>query len=247
MRRGEWRHGAAAADQFVAGLTTQYGRAEFTSPTDHYFALNSLIPSAAKPAILQDWAWQQAGRDEPMWETYEQQFTALRDLPTDQQETRVLHRTNLESLLSRLDSATMQAGLEARVPFTDHHLVESMFRVPTNHKISVDVREPQPYLTSAQLAARGTLLSKRLLRTVAARAMPAELAQRKKASFPTPVQQWLSDPWADWAAATLRSSLFAQAVFQPQALEELTSNVRQAGMWLWPLINLTIWGDQEFD
>ena len=61
------------------------------------------------------------------------------------------------ALLARLDSATMEASLEARVPYTDHHLVEKMFRVPHRHKISVDRHEPAPYLPSARLEARGTV------------------------------------------------------------------------------------------
>ena len=27
---------------------------------------------------------------------------------------------------------------------------------------------------------------------------------------------------------------------------ELAGDVQQAGMWLWPLLNVTIWGDHEF-
>jgi hypothetical protein len=42
----------------------------------------------------------------------------------------------------------------------------------------------------------------------------------------------------------LRRSEFGRSVFEPQALAELAANVPRAGMWLWPLLNVLIWGDR---
>jgi asparagine synthase (glutamine-hydrolysing) len=243
---GAWTKGAALADQVRAALQMQYGREHFASEVDHYFALNSLIPTAGKPALLQEWAWQQAEQDGRMWGYYGRLFDQLGDMPTPRKHQRILHQVNLESLLARLDSSTMLASLEARVPFTDHHLVEEMFRLPQRYKIDVAPGEREPHLPSASLAARGSLRSKRMLRSLAQRLMPAPLANRRKASFPTPVQAWFSDAWIAWSRHTLQQSPFARAVFQHQALDELGSNVRQAGMWLWPLLNLAVWGDRQF-
>lgn len=244
---GQWAYGTEAARSFLTGLTRQYGRDTFASPTDHYFALNSLIPTAAKPALLQDWVWERTEGDRRMLAYYDDFFNSLPGIPTSQQHLQLLHRVNLESLLGRLDSATMQASLEARVPFTDHLLVEEVFRMPHRHKIAVDPEESWPYLPSGDLEARGSLMSKRPLRSLAMDIMPPELAQRKKASFPTPVQNWLAGPWQSWAAHELKSSTFAQAVLRPEAIDQLANNVPAAGMWLWPLLNLAIWGDSEFN
>jgi asparagine synthase (glutamine-hydrolysing) len=153
---------------------------------------------------------------------------------------------NLEGLLSRLDSATMLAGLEARVPYTDHLLVEKMFRLPRKYKIDVAHEERKPYLASGLLEQRGSLRSKRVLRSVAERMMPHSLAHRKKASFPTPVQSWLSGEWQDKIRETLRNSPFGKEVFRPEALNELAENLPQAGMWLWPIVNVLHWGDRQF-
>ena len=181
-----------------------------------------------------------------MWNYYGQLFDQHRGLPTPRKHQHILHQVNLESLLARLDSSTMLAGLEARVPFTDHPLVEKMFRVPRRHLIDVADQEHHPHLPSAALATRGSLRSKRILRSLAQRLMPDSLALRKKASFPTPVQDWFSDHWAAWSGDVLRQSPFARSLFQHSVLDELSSNVRQAGMWMWPLLNLAIWGDRNF-
>jgi asparagine synthase (glutamine-hydrolysing) len=245
IERGTWSHGAAAAAEFRRSLRAQYGRDSFASETDHYFALNSLIPAAAKPALLQPWAWKAADGNSAMEGVYRDQFSRLGSLTTRQKHARILHQVNLESLLTRLDSATMLASLEARVPYTDHKLVEQMFRVPERFKIDVTALR-QHEMTSALLEAGGHIRSKRVLRSVAAKYLPEALAQRKKASFPTPVRNWLAAAWSDWAGNRLRASSFLRDAFQASAIEELSRQPAAAGMWLWPLLNLAMWGDRHF-
>ena len=158
----------------------------------------------------------------------------------------VLHRVNLEGLLARLDSATMLAGLEARVPYTDHKLVEQVFRLPQRYKIDVAHGEKSPHLSSLALERRGSLRSKRLLRSVAKGLMPKSLALRKKASFPTPVEGWLTGRWSSAVRERLLRSEFGRILFRPDALAELAGNLPAAGMWLWPLMNVLSWGDRQF-
>ncbi len=241
-----WTQGTDAAQQLRDSLRRQYGIDSFHSETDHYFALNSLIPSHAKPGLLQPHVWQAAAKDAGQVTHYQREFDRLGEMSTSRKHLRLLHQVNLEALLSRLDSATMSASLEARVPYTDHALVEQMFRVPQPFKIDVAPDEPLPHLASADLDARGSLRSKRILRSVASRLMPESLAQRRKASFPTPVATWLTGEWQGWARQTLLGSPFARDVFQEPALRELADHPQQAGMWLWPLLNISLWGDQQF-
>ena len=231
---------------FQASLKRCYGREQFASPTDHYFALNSLIPTVCKPNLLRPAVWDAAGGDAPMHDWYASTLEEMGPMSATGKLTRLLHRVNLESLLSRLDAASMRAGLEVRPVYTDGPLMEAAFRLPEAFKIAVDAHEPAPYLAAGDLAARGSLRDKRLLRAVAGRVLPAKLAQRPKASFPTPVAEWLGNDWAGWAAKTLRRSPFAHAMLQPAALEEFVSNPRQAGMWLWPVLNVALWGDRQF-
>jgi len=246
LAEGIWPGQNGQARQFRESLMTQYGRDRFDSPIDHYFALNSLIPTAAKPLLFQPALWQQAEEDRPMWDHYGALLNEQGAASTTDGYRRLLHRVNLEGLLSRLDSATMLAGLEARVPFTDHRLVEAMWSLPRRFRIDVAPEEPKPFLASAALDRRGTLRSKRVLRSVAETLMPSELAHRRKASFPTPVAAWMTGPWKDWVRQTLRTSPFGRSTFQAPALNDLSDNLPQAGMWLWPLVNLLAWGDRQF-
>lgn len=246
LRAGHWN--GVGAEEFRQSFLRQYGSERLRDAADHYLATNSLIPSSAKSEVLQPWLWRETGADAALHEAYATwlQEPDGSDSATALREMRVLHRVNLEGLLGRLDSATMLAGLEARVPFTDHALVESVFRLPQRYRIDVAHDEPKPYLASADLERRGSLRSKRLLRSVARQIMPSALADRKKASFPTPVEHWLASDWSARVRDILTHSEFGRAIFRPHAAAELIENIPAAGLRLWPILNVLRWGDRQF-
>ncbi|RLU94594.1 asparagine synthase (glutamine-hydrolyzing) [Streptomyces griseocarneus] len=72
----------------------------------------------------------------------------------------------VQTLLDRKDRMSMAVGLEVRVPFCDHRLVEYVFNVPWEMK-SFDGRE------------------KSLLRAATADLLPASVVERKKSPYPT--------------------------------------------------------------
>ncbi len=71
----------------------------------------------------------------------------------------------MQTLLDRMDRASMQNGLEARVPFADHRIVEYVFNVPWEMKYQNGVE-------------------KALLRDACADLLPKELLYRKKSPYP---------------------------------------------------------------
>ncbi|VAX37434.1 Asparagine synthetase [glutamine-hydrolyzing] [hydrothermal vent metagenome] len=246
LTSGNWQGSATSAHLFKNSLIRNYGTDHFSSEVDHYFALNSLMPTAAKESLFQPGIWKKTERDQKMFDVYQAAFDQQSAETTSAKQTQLLHQMNLESLLGRLDSSTMLASLEARVPFTDHQLVESIFKLPESYKIGIASEEQAPYLTSADLQQRGSLHSKKLLRSVSDRLMPRHLSRRKKASFPTPVARWMSQSWQSWTRDKLLHSPFGHRLFQPKTLRDLADNTTQSGMWLWPLLNICMWGDRQF-
>jgi asparagine synthase (glutamine-hydrolysing) len=71
----------------------------------------------------------------------------------------------MQTLLDRMDRASMHSGLEARVPFADHRLIEYLFNVPWDFKFRDGVE-------------------KHLLRSATADLLPPELLYRKKSPYP---------------------------------------------------------------
>jgi asparagine synthase (glutamine-hydrolysing) len=72
---------------------------------------------------------------------------------------RVLALDMAEQLVARhlepLDKATMAAGVEARVPFLDHHLAEFVIRLPTRYKVNSALGIQKHVLRRAALRAWG--------------------------------------------------------------------------------------------
>ena len=47
----------------------------------------------------------------------------------------MFQKNHLICLLDRLDGMTMAAGVEARVPFVDHELIEFVSSIPVKYKL----------------------------------------------------------------------------------------------------------------
>ncbi|HEX4824874.1 MAG TPA: asparagine synthase (glutamine-hydrolyzing) [Candidatus Polarisedimenticolaceae bacterium] len=80
--------------------------------------------------------------------------------------------TYLHNVLERMDKMTMSAGLEARVPFLDHRIVEFALRLPT------------PVLMPF-------LRNKAVVRDAAAALVPPTNVSRSKSGFGVPVGEWM--------------------------------------------------------
>ncbi len=83
-----------------------------------------------------------------------------------------------DDLLIKADKMTMAWAVELRVPFLDHVLLESAWRLPPRFKLHHGV-------------------GKRLLRTSMRDKIPSSILRRPKRGFPLPLGQWLRGPLHD--------------------------------------------------
>lgn len=131
-------------------------------------------------------------------------------------------------MLIKVDRMTMAHGLEARVPFLDHRLVEFCFSVPARWKL-----HPR----------RGR---KDLLRSSLAGAIPRRILNRKKAGFNIPVSTWLRGPLRELAYDTLRPEAIRQTgVLHPPTVEDMLRRHEQKemdfGHQIWSLLVFMLW------
>ncbi len=103
---------------------------------------------------------------------YQESLANVKTLDTDSSETAEKRNISyltlnwfMQTLLDRSDRMAMYAGLELRVPFCDHRLVEYMWNVPWDMK-AYNGRE------------------KGLLRHIVKEELPAEIVERKKSPYP---------------------------------------------------------------
>jgi asparagine synthase (glutamine-hydrolysing) len=83
-------------------------------------------------------------------------------------------------MLVKVDRASMACGLEARVPFLDHRVVEFGVGLPEAYTLGLKTR---------------AFSGKRVLRTLYERRFGRDLARRQKQGFSVPIQKWLAGPF----------------------------------------------------
>lgn len=107
-----------------------------------------------------------------------------------------------------LDAASMAYGLEARVPFLDHELVELCARIPPSLKL------------------RG-LREKHVLRRALDGVLPDDIRWRRKRPLMAPVETWLRGSLPAFAEELLAPTrLRATGYFEPTAIQRLIAEVR---------------------
>lgn len=115
----------------------------------------------------------------------------------------------LPILLEKKDRASMAVGLEGRVPFCDHRLVEYVFNIPWTMKQSF-------------------ALEKGLLREAVKDVLPASVIERKKAAYPT-----TQDPGYDRAMVGVLEARAADpasplhAFLAPEGVARLAAKVKE--------------------
>ena len=133
-------------------------------------------------------------------------------------------KTLLPALLQVEDRVTMAHGIEARVPFLDHPLVEFAATIPADVKF-----------TNGQL--------KRPLVDVARTLLPASVADRTdKMGFPTPFNEWARGPLREFVHDMLGSTRARHREFvdTPRVLAQLPRD-GTFGRGLWGLLSLELW------
>ncbi|WP_370307842.1 N-acetylglutaminylglutamine amidotransferase [Sinimarinibacterium flocculans] len=129
--------------------------------------------------------------------------------------------------VKRVDNMTMAWGLEARVPFLDHELVELAARIPGRHKI-----------------AQG---GKHVLKEAARQVIPAAVIDRPKGYFPVPALKYLQGDFLDYARSLLDATVARdRGLFRREYVETLYADPEAhitplRGSKLWQLAALEGW------
>jgi len=133
--------------------------------------------------------------------------------------------------VKRVDNMTMAWGLEARVPFLDHELVELAARIPHHHKLFDG--------------------GKGVLKAVGRRVIPPEVIDRPKGYFPVPALKYLRGKVLDMVRDTLLSrkaqerDLFQRSYIDELLVEPEAHITPLRGSKLWQVALLELWLQQQ--
>ncbi|RMF94389.1 MAG: asparagine synthase (glutamine-hydrolyzing) [Candidatus Schekmanbacteria bacterium] len=141
-------------------------------------------------------------------------------------------QTYLVSILNRADKMSMAAGLELRVPFLDHNLVQNVNRISIKKKLHF-------------------LETKSILKNIARNFLPDSIVDRKKSGFGNPIDSWLLDKegLGKYLDIILSQKIRELDFYKKESVEKLLSeqkNGARNGSILWQLINFSIWYDTFF-
>jgi len=129
--------------------------------------------------------------------------------------------------VKRVDNMTMAWGLEARVPFLDHELVELAMRLPPELKIGDG--------------------GKRVLKKIARGLLPDAVIDRPKGYFPVPALKFVRGPFLDFmrdvvdSRACRERGLFRRAYLDKLLAAPEAHMTRLLGSKLWHAALLELW------
>lgn len=137
--------------------------------------------------------------------------------------------SNLAMLLHWEDRNSMAHGIEARVPFLDHRLVEFSIAIGDHHKI-----------VGAD--------TKRVMREAMQGILPEKVRDRRdKLGFATPEDEWFRGPLREMVLAGVEQTLARYPeLLNPRGVRahvaDMIEGRRPVDFSLWRIINLGIWG-----
>lgn len=137
-------------------------------------------------------------------------------------------------MLRKVDLMSMAHGLEVRVPFLDHHLVDFVFQLPVSSKINTQMR-------------------KRILQDAFKDMLPQELYNRPKKGFEVPLLKWFRTSLKSLINDDLLSDKFIeeQNIFDRKEIRKLKNrlfsiNPGDAHAKVWALIVFQWWWKKYF-
>ncbi|MCA1743216.1 MAG: N-acetylglutaminylglutamine amidotransferase, partial [Desulfovibrionales bacterium] len=111
--------------------------------------------------------------------------------------------------VKRVDNMTMAWGLEARVPFLDHELVELAARIPPEYKVGSG--------------------GKYVLKEASRKVIPADVIDRPKGYFPVPALKYLRGDFLDFVKEVVADPRSKQRnIFQQNYLDQLISKPEES-------------------
>jgi asparagine synthase (glutamine-hydrolysing) len=139
-----------------------------------------------------------------------------------------------DTLMTKVDIASMAHSLEARSPFLDHEFLEFTARIPPEFKLF-----------------NGSV-SKYILKKLADDYLPAEVIYRPKMGFGVPIDHWFREELRDMVRETLLSPRsIGRGYFRREYVESLLDCHQNLGeSWqypIWNLLMLELWHQMFID
>ena len=232
---------------FQTNLLKKYNNLNWPSELDHFLGQYSYLDFSQKEQIINPEILNGLGDDPHNINFFQNLWTKLDGLDLHEKYMWIFQKVHLEGLLGRLDSASMSASVEGRVPFVDHRLIEYVNALPLHYKMRWAGKKEEykaNNLNSNQISEKLDI-TKYLLRTQYEARLPKRITSRDKVGFPVPLGKWLSGPLRDYARKQLTNpNARSRDLFQTNTIKNLLDKGNfdsKAGLNIWMLLNVEEW------
>jgi asparagine synthase (glutamine-hydrolysing) len=164
------------------------------------------------------------------WASFESQFNQPQSNALMDRMAYMDIKDHLQSLLHLEDRTSMAVGLESRLPFLDHRLVEIGLAIPADKRFA----HGKP---------------KHILRQAVAGLVPRKVLKRRdKMGFPVPIFEWFKGELKPFVQEILLGHTTRQrGFFDMPSVERLLMADRPYNRAIWGLLSLEIWFRRCFD
>jgi asparagine synthase (glutamine-hydrolysing) len=228
-------------------LLKKYKNLEWSSEVEHFLSQYSYLDTNVKDKLFRKDVMSSLGDDPHNYNFFINKWSKLDGLDLHEKYMWIFQKVHLQGLLGRLDSATMSASVEGRVPFVDHRLIEYVNKLPLHCKmkwINEEKYKQAENLNSSQISEKYDI-TKYLLRKQYGSKLPSSIISRKKVGFPVPLSEWLSGPLLNYSKERLLASdARTREIFNRKTVIDIlnnNSNDDNAGLHVWMMLNIEEW------
>ncbi len=238
--------------KFCENIFKKYSQGDFDNELDHFMLIYSYTSFSDKKELLNE----SIHLDDIETQLYTKFMGYFDELGEESYTNKMMYafeKIHLVGLLHRLDTTSMAASVEARVPFVDHRLVEFAFKIPLKYKLKWNDTNSIPYTLTSDEISETYDTPKYILKKSYEGIIPKKVLYRKKMGFPVPLNNWFGGDFSDYAKKILLSKQATQRnVFNSSNVKDWLESTNlgddhRFAMKIWMLVNLEIFFTKYFD
>ena len=225
-----------------------YGKTAFDSEIDHFLCVYSWMKPDDLKAVLHPDTTAFTHDFAGLKAFWQRRYNRLKNLDMYNKYLYLMETAHLPGLLGRLDTTTMAASVEGRVPFTDVELLEFVSAIPYKYKLhwNSPIYENICVRLNAWEIAETMDTTKYILKRSFVGKVPPDVLFRKKYSFPVPLDNWfgkgLLSEFLNAAENELPHFLDKNGVLN--WIAKAATNDKPLKVWM--LLNLVQWYNKYF-
>ncbi|WP_456457114.1 asparagine synthase (glutamine-hydrolyzing) [Nitratifractor sp.] len=238
-------------EKFIKNFDRKYGKKIFANELEHFLQLYSYTPFSMKKSFLSP-VIDLKKIEAKFYEKFKKYFNEIAGESYYNKMMYAFEKIHLVGLLHRVDTSTMAASVEARVPFVDHRVVEEVFTIPVKYKLKwLDEAKAKTMMSDA--ISEKYDVPKYILKKSFDDMLPKEVLYRKKMGFPVPLNKWFGGDFNNYAKGVLLSQKARKrGIYNTKDIEHYLRSDRikkehSFAMKIWMLVNLELFMQQYFE